>query len=132
MDVVIVWRLDRFARSTSQLWNTLKEFEQHDVDLIVLKPAIDTRTPPADVFTILRAVAEFETELRRGRIRSGMASAKAQGKRVGRKRIPKRKQDNARRLRGKGHTYRAIAELLKISPRTAFTYAQEADNYEAP
>lgn len=129
VELVVVWRLARFVRSMPQLWNITEEFHQREVDLVVLKQPIDT-TEGKQTFAVLRAVAEFESELMREKIRLGMAQAKARGRRVGRKPISAKKQDMARRLRAQGDTYRAIAAALKISPRTAFTYAHDVDNYE--
>ena len=129
VDLVVVWRLASFVRSMPQLWNIIDEFQQREVDLVVLKQPNDT-TEGKQTFAILTAVAEFESELMREKIRLGMAEAKARGRRVGRKPIPAKKQDMARRLRAQGDTYRTIAAALKISPRTAFTYAHDVDNYE--
>ena len=78
VDVVLVWAFDRFARSTSHLVNTLEEFQALGVDFISYRQQIDTSTPAGKLtFTVLAAIAEFEREIIRERVKSGMAAAKA-------------------------------------------------------
>jgi len=85
VDVVLVWRYDRFARSTHALINALSEFNSLGVDFISLQEGIDTTTPQGKlVFTIMAGLAEFESSLIGARVRAGMARALADGKRVGR------------------------------------------------
>ena len=69
-DVVAVWRLDRFARSTAHLLRALEEFQSLAVDFVSLREAIDTRTPTGKmVFTILASVAELERSTIQGACR---------------------------------------------------------------
>src|SRR5437868_3743616 len=64
VDVVLVWRYDRFARSTHSLVNALAEFSSLGVDFISLQEGIDTTTPQGKlVFTIMAGLAEFESSL---------------------------------------------------------------------
>lgn len=84
---VIVVRLDRLARSVRHLTALAGEFEALGVDLIVLEPTLDTTTPSGQLtFHVLGAVAQFERELIRERVRSGLQRVRAQGKRLGRPR----------------------------------------------
>ena len=84
-DVVLVYRFDRFARSTRHLVNALDEFRALGVQFISVHEAIDTTTPVGRMaFQIFAAIAEFERELIRERVKSGMAHAKAKGQHVGR------------------------------------------------
>ena len=137
VDVVVVWSLKRLARNMAHLRHIVQAFQEAGVDLVVLDQSIDTlsfdpaRSPKEVAYAVMSAVTEFENHVRGQRIRSGMAAKKAQGKRVGRRPIPKKKQVRARRLRAEGHTYRQIGRALNISPRTAFTYSRGVDNYEA-
>ena len=125
-DVVLVWAFDRFARSTRQLVEALEEFQSLGVDFISFRQQIDTTTPAGKLtFSVLAAIAEFERELIRERVRAGMAAAKAQGRRIGRRRIPMTTQSDIRRLRRQGLSYRQIAKQLHISPATALAYSKE-------
>src|ERR1035438_97 len=88
VDAVVVYRYDRFARSLRQLVNSLEEFRALDIEFISIHEGVDTSTPNGRlVFGIFASIAEFERELIRDRVRSGMAAAKAKGKRIGRPRV---------------------------------------------
>jgi DNA invertase Pin-like site-specific DNA recombinase len=88
VDAVVVYRYDRFARSLRQLVNALEEFRSLGIDFISIHEGVDTSTPNGRlVFGIFASIAEFERELIRDRVRSGMAAAKAKGKRIGRPRV---------------------------------------------
>src|ERR1700722_5281734 len=83
--VVVVWKLDRLARSLKQLLTIGEECRSLGVDLVSLRQNIDTTLPAGRLtFQILGAVAEFERELLRERVKAGMAQARRAGKRVGR------------------------------------------------
>ncbi len=82
---VLVWKFDRFARSTAHLLSALAEFRQRSIDFISLSESIDTSTPVGKmVFTILGAVAEMERALIRERVQAGVERARRQGKQLGR------------------------------------------------
>jgi DNA invertase Pin-like site-specific DNA recombinase len=87
-DGVLVWRFDRFARSTHHLLTALAEFEKLRTHFLSLMESIDTSTPVGKmVFTILGAVAEMERSLIRERVQAGIERAKRQGKQLGRPRV---------------------------------------------
>src|ERR1700739_3689092 len=87
VDCVVVYRYDRFARSLRQLVNALDEFRALGIDFVSLHEGVDTSTPNGRlVFGIFASIAEFERELIRSRVRSGLAAARAKGKRLGRPR----------------------------------------------
>ena len=117
---VVVTKLDRLARSTRHLCNLAAEFEALGVDLVILDLAADTSTPMGRLlFTMLAGVAEFERELIRDRVISGMRAAKAQGKRIGRPAaMDKEKVARARRMRSAGQSWRAIGRVLEVSHAT--------------
>lgn len=88
-DVVLVWKFDRFARSTKELIIALEEFNNLGVDFISYKENIDTSTPAGKIlFTMISAFAEFERAIIRERVKAGMEKAKARGARIGRPKIP--------------------------------------------
>jgi DNA invertase Pin-like site-specific DNA recombinase len=118
VDAVVVYRYDRFARSLRQLVNALEEFRALGIDFVSLREGVDTSTPNGRlVFGIFASIAEFERELIRDRVRSGLAAAKARGTKLGR---PHRRVDRAKivRLQVAGHSVNAISKALGISRGT--------------
>ena len=99
-DVVVVWALDRLARSLKQLLNIAEYCNRVGADLIVLKQNVDTTLPAGRLtFQVLGAVAEFERELLRERVKSGMAQARRSGKHVGRPPLRKFHAEDIERMR---------------------------------
>jgi DNA invertase Pin-like site-specific DNA recombinase len=85
LDIVVVWALDRLARSLRQLLEIAEQCQSLGVDLVSLRQNIDTTLPAGRLtFQILGAVAEFEREMLRERVKAGMAQARRTGKRMGR------------------------------------------------
>ena len=85
-DTLVVWKLDRLARSVRQLVETAEDLANREIGLRVLTQAIDTTSPGGRlVFHVFAAVAEFERELTLERTHAGLAKAKALGRRGGRK-----------------------------------------------
>lgn len=88
-DCVLVWRFDRFARSTKHLLLALEEFRSLGIQFISYQENIDTTSPLGQaLFTIVSAVAQLERDLIRERVRAGLRNARAKGKRFGRPRAP--------------------------------------------
>jgi DNA invertase Pin-like site-specific DNA recombinase len=112
-DVVVVWALDRLARSLKQLLTIGEECRSLGVDLVSLRQNIDTTLPAGRLtFQILGAVAEFERELLRERVKAGMAQARRTGKHVGRPALRKFQVtdiERMRELRSKGVSVRKLA-----------------------
>jgi DNA invertase Pin-like site-specific DNA recombinase len=118
VDAVVVYRYDRFARSLRQLVNALEEFRSLGIEFVSLHEGVDTSTPNGRlVFGIFASIAEFERELIRDRVRSGLASAKARGKHLGR---PRAVVDSKRiaTLRGAGTSWAKIGEALGVGEGT--------------
>ncbi len=115
----MVCRYDRFARSLRQLVNALEEFRALGIDFISLHEGVDTITPNGRrVFGIFASIAEFERELIRDRVRSGLAHAKAKGVRLGRPRVVVDSSKIAR-LRAQGLSWAAIGKQVGIGEGTA-------------
>ena len=121
-DVVLVWKFDRFARSTRELINTLEEFNNLGVDFVSYKENIDTSTPSGKIlFTMISAFAEFERAIIRERVIAGMEKAKARGARIGRPKIPPFTIKKVLEMKEKGWHYKEITKKLKIS-KSAYYY----------
>ena len=85
IDVVLVWRLDRWGRSVADLLATLQELEHLGVGFVSLTEALDLTTPAGRAMAALLAVfAEFEREILRERVRAGLAHARQNGQQLGR------------------------------------------------
>lgn len=109
IDIVLVARFDRFARSVRHLVTALEEFRTLGVAFIATGDAIDTTTPTGRMtFHIIAAMAEFERSLIQERIHAGLRRARAQGKRLGRPPKPV-DTERVRDLRQQGLSLRAIA-----------------------
>lgn len=84
-DTLVVWKLDRLARSTKQLIETVEELAQRGIGFRCLTQDIDTTTAGGRlVFTIFSAIAEFEREIIAERTRAGLDAARSRGRRGGR------------------------------------------------
>ena len=119
MDAVVVSRYDRFARSLRQLVNALEDFRALGINFVSLHEGVDTSTPNGRlVFGFFASIAEFERELIRDRVRSGLALAKSQGKQLGRPRVI---VDHPRiaALRPDGLSWSQICAQLGLSKGTA-------------
>ena len=125
VDVVLVWRYDRFARSTQALVNALMAFRALGVDFISYQENVDTTTPQGElVFGMMASLAQFESSLIGERVRAGMARAKAQGKRVSRPPIPEATRRRIEELHREGRSINGIAKELKVAYGTAWTYVK--------
>src|SRR5580693_8726761 len=114
VDAVVVYRYDRFARSLRQLVNALEEFRSLGIEFISLHEGVDTSTPNGRlVFGIFASIAEFERELIRDRVKSGIAAARSKGMRLGRPRVSV-DADQIASLRASGVSWREISNRLGI------------------
>jgi len=118
-DVVLVWRFDRFARSTTHLLLSLEQFRNLGVDFVSYQENIDTSSPLGSaIFTIISAVAQLERDIIRERVKMGLRRAKAQGKQLGRPRVVV-DADRIAALRAKGWSWSMITKELDVSKGTA-------------
>ena len=127
VDAVVVYRYDRFARSVRQLVNALEEFRALGIDFVSLHEGVDTSTPNGRlVFGIFASIAEFERELIRDRVRSGLAAARARGRKLGRPRVS---VDESRiaELRAQGRGWKSIAAELGVGVGTILRAARQPD-----
>jgi DNA invertase Pin-like site-specific DNA recombinase len=124
VDVVLVWKFDRFARSTKQLITALEEFRELGVDFISYTENIDTSTPAGKVlFTVISAFAEFERDLIRERVRAGLDRARAEGTRLGRPPLDAEIVRRIRKMRRSGASVRQISKETGLSVGVISKYA---------
>lgn len=118
-ECVLVWRFDRFARSTKHLLLALEEFRSLGVQFISYQENIDTTSPLGQaLFTIVSAVAQLERDLIRDRVRAGLRNARAKGKKFGR---PRAQVDalSVAALRAEGLSWSQVCQRLAVSKGTA-------------
>lgn len=114
VSTVIVFAFSRFARSTTHLLNALSEFKKFNTEFVSITEKIETNSPMGvAMFTILGALSQMERELISQRVKAGIANARAQGKRIGRKKT--RPSAVIRALLKQKMTYRAIAKIANCS-----------------
>jgi len=122
-DVVLVWRYDRFARSTHALISALQEFRARGVDFISYQENVDTTTPQGElIFSIMASLAQFESALISDRVKAGMSRARAQGKRTSRPQIDLPLQERIRALHSHKWSVRRIALELNVGVGTVQNY----------
>lgn len=119
-DAIVVWKLDRLARSLKHLVTALAEFESLGVQFVSLRDNLDLTTPSGRLmFQIIGAMAEFERALIQERVMAGLRNARSKGKTLGR---PKRIVDSARiaSLRAQGASWRTISDQLGVGIATLY------------
>ena len=100
VDVVVVWKFDRFARSLNALISGLELCRSLGIDFVSVTEAVDTSLPAGElVFQMIGAVAQFERSLIAERVKSGLANARANGKVLGRPPLRKLTREEAAKLR---------------------------------
>jgi DNA invertase Pin-like site-specific DNA recombinase len=115
IDLVLVWRLDRWGRSVTDLLATLQELEHLGVGFVSLTEALDLTTPAGRAMAGLLAIfAEFEREILRERTRAGLAHARESGKRLGRPLTAGLQAAEIRKLHRAGVSKSEIARRLQI------------------
>jgi len=123
LDVVLVWRYDRFARSTQALVNAMKEFQSMGIDFISYQENIDTTTPTGElIFHVMASLAQFESSLISQRVKAGMARAKAQGKRISRPKLPATKLHQILELQKAGLSMNQISIRAGVAYGTVYNY----------
>lgn len=109
LDCILVWKFDRFARSTRHLLTALEEFQHLGIRFISVQDQIDTDSPMGRaMFTIIGAMAELESALISERVTAGMQAAKSRGRHLGRPRL----------------SPRLIAEIERIAASTTLSVRQ--------
>ena len=123
IDGVLVWKYDRFARSTQHLVAAAQEFASLGVDFVSYTQQVDTTTPMGKLFfTIMAGLAEFESDIISERVKAGMAAAGRKGIHLGRKPATTEQQNKIRDLLAAGCSIRQTAKQCSVSTTTVQKY----------
>lgn len=127
LNVITVWKLDRFGRSLRHLVDALAELEAVGCAFVSLRDNLDLSTPAGRMmFHVIGAMAEFERELIRERVKAGLAHARSKGQKLGRPKVRRERDKDAktiRRMRAKGDSYSEIADALGRSKADIYRVA---------
>ncbi|HMS44224.1 MAG TPA: recombinase family protein [Alphaproteobacteria bacterium] len=124
-DTLVVWKLDRLARSIKQLVDTIDDLKERKIGFLTLKDNIDTNTPAGKLFFhIFGSLAEFEREVIRERTTAGLVAARAKGNFGGRERAMNDDDLEAARtlLQNDKLSTSQVAKRLGISVATLYRY----------
>ena len=124
-DTLVVWKLDRLARSLKQLIETVKSLETRKIGFRSLTEDIDTTTPGGrQTFHLFAALAEFERSIIKERTTAGLAAARARGRKGGRPPSLNAKDLTAAKalLSDPEITVEEVAKRLKVSPATLYRH----------
>src|SRR5712692_2913228 len=121
VDAVLVWKLDRWGRSSLDVHSNIRALESAGVRFVAVSQGLDVR-PDGDAIgrltlVVLAGVAEFEKEIIRERTRLGLSKARRAGKRLGRpsEGLPPAKAEQVQRLRSRGYSWSEVAEEIRCS-----------------
>ncbi len=124
-DTLVVWKLDRLARSMRQLIETVEDLQARGIELRSLTESIDTATPGGRlVFHLFGALAEFERAVIRERTTAGLQAARERGKKGGRPKTlgPKDLAAAKAMLADPEIRVEDVATHLKVSPATLYRH----------
>ena len=134
-DTLVVWKLDRLARSLKKLIATAEELEREKIGLVSLTESIDTTTPGGMLtFHVFGAIAQFERALIRERTTAGLVEARRQGRKGGRPSVMRPSDVTAARAMMKEGTLpvRDIAKRMGVSVATLYRYAGKRGSGASP
>lgn len=116
IDVIVVWKLDRWGRSLVSLINELQDLNALAVGFVSITEALDFTTPSGKAMAGMLAVfAEFERDMLRERVKAGIAHARTKGKNHGRPKTAALKADKVKQMFKQGFNKSQIAKELNIS-----------------
>jgi len=122
-DVVVITKLDRFARSITDLWKNIEVLESKGASLHILELNLDTSTPTGRLqITLIGGIAQWERECMLERQKVGIAKAKQEGKYKGRVPTAKRLEKDIQSLHLQGIKPSQIAKELNIGVASVYRY----------
>lgn len=120
-DVLVVTKLDRFARSMRNLTKLTSDLEERGIGLEILDMKLDTSTPEGKlVLNVFGSVAQWEVEIMRSRQKEGIRKAQKEGRYKGRAPTAMKKSDEVMKLLKEGLSAQKVADQLGISRRSVF------------
>ena len=126
IDIVIVWKLDRWGRSVSDVVSTLQELQELGIQFVSITEALDFTTAIGRAMSGLLAVfSEFEREMISERVKAGVNQARLKGKRLGRPPKAQEKTEEIKKLWHKHKNKSLIAKKLGISRRSISRIVQD-------
>lgn len=126
-DTVVVYKLDRIARSLKHIISIVNQFQEIGVNFISIHENIDTTTPMGRfLFHTMAALAELERDLIVERTNNGLAASRARGKFGGRPKVEKRQIEKALKLYdAKTHSIKEITEICGMTDTTLYRYLKK-------
>ena len=123
-DTLVVFKLDRVARSLPHLIEIMDHLKSHDIAFKSVTEAIDTNTPGGRLlFHVIASIAEFERDLIRERTQAGLKAARDRGRVGGRpRRMTDDKLNAVRELLASGTTVKDAAEAVGVSVPTLYRW----------
>ena len=119
IDTVIVWKLDRWGRSTSDVVSSLEELRELNVKFVSITEALDFSTTMGRAMSgLLSVFAEFERELIRERVKAGLDQARSKGVRLGRPPLVQLKEKEIKAHFKKTKNISSTARKFKVSRRS--------------
>jgi putative DNA-invertase from lambdoid prophage Rac len=133
LDVIIVWRLDRWGRSLSDLTQSLEELRALKVDFVSVTEGLDFTTPIGRAMAgMLGIFAEFERDVLRERVKAGMQHARLKGKVLGRPTTARDKADEIKELIAAGLSKKEIANRLGVGRASVYRVLEQATASSEP
>jgi DNA invertase Pin-like site-specific DNA recombinase len=130
-DMVASWAVDRLSRSVQDLSTFMNDMRSLEIDVFLMKQGVDTSTPSGRlVANVFASIGEWEREMIIDRVKSGMARAKAQGKRLGKPAVSAAKEDAVRAELARGTGLVKAARLHGVGTYTAQRIKREMDGVQ--
>lgn len=125
-DVIVVYKLDRLARNTKELYTLTDHLKEKGVEFVSINDSFDTTTPTGKaMFGMLAVFAEFERDIIQQRTKAGLESAKKRGRVGGRPAIDEKTKKRVRALFESGESAKDIAKEYGIGRATVYKIINE-------